>query len=179
MTFRNLTRVAAGVSLAVAAALPAHAVTATFITSLNKTGEPRPTSTATGNATVTFDDVLGTVAVNVSWNGLLGASPFGHIHCCTATPSTGSSGVALGFNTLSNVATGSYTDTFTPSAAAFTSLLAGTTEGKAYVNIHTAGTYGSGEIRGFLAPVPEASTYAMMASGLAALAFVARRRKQA
>lgn len=177
MTFFNLTHVAAGVSLAVAAALPAHAISTTFITSLSNIGEAVATSTATGAATVTFDDLAGTVAVNVSWNGLLGAAPFGHIHCCTATPFTGNSGVAIGFASLTNAATGSYTDTFTPSAATFANLLAGTTAGQAYVNIHTPGTYGGGEIRGFLAPIPEPSTYALMLAGLAAVAFVGKRRR--
>ena len=168
----------AALLLATTLALPmsAQAVTTTFITSLSNIGEPVPTSTATGAATVTFDDMLYAVAVNVSWAGLLGTAPFGHIHCCTAMPFTGNSGVALSFGPLEDEATGSYTDTFTLQDSSFYLLLDGTTDGKAYVNIHTADTYGSGEIRGFLAPIPEPETYALMLAGLAVVGAAAKRK---
>ena len=48
--------------------------------------------------------------------------------------------------------------------------------GRTYVNIHTPGTYGGGEIRGFLAPIPEPETYALMLAGLGAVAWAARKR---
>lgn len=162
-------------AFALAFAMPASAATFVFTADLSNAGEPVPTSTATGNAMVTFDDLVNSVSVNVDWTGLLGAAPFGHIHCCTTVAGTGNSGVALGFNALANVATGSYTDTFTP--ANFAALLTGVTDGKAYVNIHTPGTYQAGEIRGFLAPIPEPSTYAMMLAGLVAVSALALRRK--
>ena len=60
----------------------------------------------------------------------------------------------------------------------FATLLAGALAGKAYINIHTPGTYAGGEIRGFLAPVPEPETYALMLAGLGALTLLARRRKR-
>jgi CHRD domain len=175
----SLTRLAAALALTLGAAVPASAATFVFTTSLSSAGEPVATSTATGSATVTFDDVAGTVGVNLSWNGLLGSGPFGHIHCCTAVALTGNATVLQGFNALNNLSTSSYVDTFTPAAGTFTALLAGTGAGKAYVNIHTPGTYASGEIRGFLAPIPEASTYAMMMAGLLAVGAIARRSRQA
>lgn len=103
-------------SIAVAAAtlcLSAAAVPVTFTANLNSAGEPVPTSTGTGFATVSFDDALFSVNVQVSWTGLANTMAFGHIHCCTAAAGTGNVGVALGFNTLPALTTGSYNDPFT------------------------------------------------------------------
>ena len=173
-------QIAAAVSalfLATAAA-PVHAATSSFIASLNALGEPVATSLATGFATVSFDDVAKTVSVQVSFAGLANAAPFGHIHCCTPTPGTGNGPVALGFPGFPTAATGSYfaSPTVFNGNATFDTLLAGTRAGTAYVNIHTPGTYAAGEIRGFLAPIPEPETYALMLAGLGAVAWAARRR---
>ncbi len=163
--------------LLTAASVPVSATTTSFIASLSAIGEPVPTSLATGFATVSFDDVAGSVSVQLSFAGLANTSAFGHIHCCTANANTGNAGVLLGFNPLPAATTGSYSDLFTPSSATFNTLFAGVAAGKAYVNIHTPGTYGSGEIRGFLtAPIPEPETYALMLAGLGAVAWAARRR---
>lgn len=159
------------------AATTASATVFQFSTTLTSLGEPVPTSTATGAATVTFDDATLMVTVSESFAGLAGNMSGNHIHCCTAVAGTGSAGVALNFTGLPTGTTGSYSNTFTLGAAPFASLLAGAQAGKAYVNIHTPGTYAGGEIRGFLAPVPEPQTYALMLGGLGALALMARRRR--
>lgn len=179
MTVSTLARLAAGASLALASAMPAHAITTTFFTSMSGPAEFVPNaSTATGTAYVTFDDVLDTVAVSETWSGLSGNATVNHIHVATAP--SGSGPVKLGFSTFPNPspATGSFNGVFTLNSTDFDSLFNSTVAGLAYVNLHSR-AYGGGEIRGFLAPVPEASTYAMMAAGLAALGFVARRRRQA
>jgi hypothetical protein len=138
-----------------------------------------PTSTATGFATVSFDDVLFKVSVNLSFTGINNSptnQAFGHIHCCTVVAGTGNAPVNLGFNTLPSTVSGSYIDSFTLTSGAFSTLFTGVSAGKAYVNIHTPGTYAAGEIRGFLAPIPEPETYALMLAGLGAVAWAARRR---
>ena len=165
-------------AVALTMAMPASADTFVFKTSLAGAGEPVPTSLATGMATVTFDDALNSVGVTMSFSGLANSSPFGHIHCCTAVPGTGSAGVAVAFNALPAATSGTYNDTFVLAASAFTSLLTGTQAGTAYVNIHTPGTYAAGEIRGFLAPVPEPATSALMLGGLGVMVWVAKRRRQ-
>ena len=162
--------------IAAAAALPVSAATTTFIASLSSIGEPVPTSTATGFATVSFDDVMNKVSVQMSFAGLANSSAFGHIHCCTAVAGSGNAGVNLSFNPLPAATSGSYSDTFTLASGAFRALFTGVSAGNAYVNIHTPGTYGAGEIRGFLAPIPEPETYALMLAGLGAVAWAARRR---
>ena len=159
-----------------AASLPIHAATTTFIASLSSAGEAIATSMATGFATVSFDDLSNQVSVQMSFANLANSSAFGHIHCCTTVANTGNIGVALAFKPLPAVTTGSYTDSFTLETPAFKTLLTGVSAGKAYVNIHTPGTYAGGEIRGNLAPVPEPETYALMLAGLGVVAWAARRR---
>lgn len=167
------------VAAALAAATPAHATTFVYSTILAGAGEPVPTSTATGAAVVEFDNSTNAVTVLMSWAGLLGTAPFGHIHCCTTVAGTGNAGVSLGFTPLVNAQTGSYVSTFSLTGTAFNTLLTGVNDGKAYVNIHTPGTYSGGEIRGFLAPIPEPGSYAMLLSGLAVVGWLSRRQKRA
>ncbi len=63
--------------------------------------------------------------------------------------------------------------------SAFTALQTGLNNGSAYFNIHSS-VFPGGEIRGFLvAQVPEPSTYALMALGLAVVGGLARRRRVA
>ena len=179
----RLSLIAAAVG-ALVFAVPASAAVTSFSTILSSAGEPVPTSTATGAAVVSFDDLANTVTVLLSFSGLniapgATAGPFGHIHCCTATPSTGSAGVALNFTALPIAATGSYVAILSSgytTGNSFASLLAGANAGRAYVNIHTPGTYGAGEIRGFLPAIPEPSTYAMFLAGLGLVGLMWRRR---
>ena len=94
------------------------------------------------------------------------------------TAFTGSSNVALGLASFPSAQSGNYVNTFTLTAAAFNSLLVGSQAGKAYLNIHSA-AYPGGEIRGFLVPVPEPETYALMMAGLGLVGLAARRRRAA
>jgi len=183
----------AGGLLAVCTAMPAAAVTLLYSTSLTGAGENPPNaSPATGAALVTIDDVAMTMMVETSWAGLIGGpATAAHIHCCTAPP--GNVGVATGFPGFPAAASGTYDHLFNmadsgvygagflsanggTAAGAFAALIAGMNAGQAYVNIHNQ-TFPGGEIRGFLVAIPEPETYALMLVGLAATAWVARRRR--
>ena len=166
-------------ALSLSFCLPASATTFAFMANMSNVGEPVPTSTGTGTASVVFDDAAFTVSVNESFATLVNNASAAHIHCCTAAAFTGSIGVALAFTGFPPAQSGTYINTFTLASGAFGTLLAGTQAGKAYVNIHSATPYTGGEIRGFLMPVPEPETYALMMGGLGLLALVARRRKAA
>ena len=185
-------------ALALAAALPAQAVTRTFTATLSGAAEAPPTaSTATGSALVTIDDVSRLMQVNATFAGLSSPNTAAHIHCCTAVPFTGTVGVATTTPTFTDfpagTLAGTYSHTFDMALAtswntafitanggttttAFTAFLNGMILGDTYFNIHT-GQFPGGEIRGFLVPVPEPQTYALMLVGLGALGASRWRRK--
>jgi hypothetical protein len=127
-------------------------------------------SLAVGGGIATFDPVANTIEVKVFFAGLAAPATASHIH-------VGAPGVA-GPVILSTVA-------YTPSAtsgsietpalafpeAYIGDLLAGNT----YFNIHNS-VYPGGEIRGQLIQVvPEPSSFALAAAGIAALAMLRRR----
>ena len=135
--------------------------------------------------------------VEVTFSGLLGTTTASHIHCCTAVPGVGTAIVATTVPTFTGfplgVTSGTYDHTFDMSlsssynpafvtanggtvATAEMVLLAGLGAGDTYLNIHSSVVPG-GEIRGFLAAVPEPSTWAMLLLGFAGIGFMAYRRK--
>src|ERR1035437_2093860 len=73
---------------------------------------PPNASPGTGFATVTIDQVVNTMLVDVTFAGLAGTTTASHIHCCTAVPDTGTAGVATTTPTFtgfpSGVTSGSY-----------------------------------------------------------------------
>jgi hypothetical protein len=187
--------------IALAAALavcaPAQAIVVTYQTALSGPAEAPPNaSPGTGFATVTFDIAAHLLTISDSFSGLTGTTTASHIHCCTAVAGTGTAGVATmvpsftGFplgvtsGTFLNTFDTSLASTYNPSfvtasggsvAAAELALYNGMNLGQAYLNIHST-TFQGGEIRGFLAPVPEPGTYALMLAGLGVLAWLGRRR---
>ena len=130
-------------------------------------------ATGTGSGTLTYDDMAQTLAIAVSFSGLSGTTSNAHIHAPTASPGTGTAGVALlvvpsGFplgvqagsynQTLDLTQTSVYNAAFVTNnggtaAGAETALVNSFNAGTAYFNIHSS-TFGGGEIRAFATPVP-------------------------
>jgi hypothetical protein len=163
-------------------------------------------ATGSGAVSLEYDHDARTLFIETTFSGLSGITTVAHIHCCVAVAGAGTAGVAVTPVTLPNfpggsgpsfppgVSAGSYSVVLDLSLAstytgafrttfgggtvegAEAALIAGLTNGKAYFNVHTT-NFPNGEIRGFLAPVPEASTYALMALGMLGIAATARRKK--
>ena len=159
------------------------------------------TSPGTGFGMVTYDNVGHTLLLQVTFSGLVTTGTgvtATHIHAATASPFTGTAGVATvqpvfpGFptgvrgvtnysGTLDLTQTASFNAAFVTAnggtaASAEAALAAAMAGGKAYWNIHSS-TFGGGEIRGFLVAVPEPSTLAMLAVGMVGLGGVIRSRR--
>ncbi|SFN33073.1 PEP-CTERM protein-sorting domain-containing protein [Nitrosospira briensis] len=188
----------AGCLFTAAVAMPAAAETIIYTAELNGLSEePSNMSPALGTATVTIDTELRTMRVEESFSGLLAETTASHIHCCTSVPNTGLAGVATpmpafpGFplgvtagshdQTLDMNVDSSYNPPFLAANGgsavnAFNTLVAGLDSGTAYANIHTS-EFPGGEIRGFLAPIPEPESYAMLLGGLGLLSVMVRRRR--
>ena len=61
---------------------------------------------------------------------------------------------------------------------AFDALVSSFDAGTAYLNIHTS-VFPTGEIRGFLQPIPEPQSWVLMAAGLALVGWATRRQRNA
>lgn len=177
-------------------AIPAQAGVLTFTTTLAGANEAPPNaSPGTGAVTLSFNDVTHDMTLQVSFSGLLGNTTVAHIHCCNAIPFVGNVGVAtttptfVGFpagvtsgsfsTTVNLLNASSYNGAFITSnggsvAAAEAALLAGLGSGRAYFNLHTS-MFPGGEIRGFLVPVPEPGSLALLGLGATGLMLLRRR----
>ena len=173
----------------------AQASTITFQTSLSGPAENPPNSSlGTGFATLLYDNVTHLLSINVSFQGLSGNTTASHIHCCVASP--GTAGVATTTPTFTGFPLGvtagtysavldltlasSYNPAFITSSGGIAQaeqlLMSQMVAGNTSLNIHTTVVPG-GEIRGFLATVPEPATLTLFGVGLAGLAITHRRRR--
>jgi hypothetical protein len=199
--FRTFKMLAAATVVTVGSAAAASAQSVLLGATLSGAQEvPAVTTPATGTSTLLYNQGTGAFTVTLSFSGLTGNTvPVGpgnapaHIHLGgpgvngpIAIPLVG---IPAGGTSFTN-----YTRTFTfaelltigvsdANVAALQATLnglvgasVGTTAGL-YANVHTT-TFPGGEIRGNMAVIPEPSTYALLASGLAGLGVVARRRRQ-
>lgn len=161
----------------------ASAGSITFTAVLSGANETTPnSSTATGTATVTIDDITGAGTISLGFTGLSTPLTGAHIHCCAAQGANAP--VIVGFDaflTLTpNRMSGSIANyAFTLTAAQVTAM----TNGLTYVNVHT-NQFGGGEIRGQLvagnagAPVPEPGTLLLFGTGLFSVASMMKRRRK-
>ena len=174
----------------------------TFTAQLSGPNESPPVaSPGTGFAVVEFDAAAHTLRVNETFSGLLSNTTASHIHCCVATPGTGTAGVATQLPTFIGfplgVTSGTYDNTFNTllpatwnpafinanggsAAGAEAALGAGLAAGTSYINIHST-LFPAGEIRGFLTQatsgqVPEPNTIALAAIAFGALLISYRRK---
>jgi hypothetical protein len=145
---RHLGAVIGSVALLLVAA-PAFATVRNF--TANLTGGQEPTSsTATGQGTITIDDVSGVVTVNGTFTGLTTPSNNAHVH--GLSPLGGPAAPVLFPLTFTSGATsGTFSGTGTLTGANLTGALSGQT----YVNIHST-MFPSGEIRGQILAVTSA-----------------------
>lgn len=144
---------------------------------------PPNASPGTGIANITYDTVAHTLAMNVSFQGLIGNTTNSHIHAATAVAGAGTAGVATttptfaGFpagvtsgvyvNTLDLTLASSYNASYVTAnggttASAEAALMTAIADGKAYWNIHSTFA-GGGEIRGFFQLVPEPASVSLLA----------------
>lgn len=187
-------------ALALAVGLcPSAASAAIFVYGGVATGSqevPPNASPGSGSATITYDDVLHSLRVEVSFTDLLGLTIASHIHVPLIAGTNGP--VATTVPTFTGfplgVTSGTYDQTFdltqaasfNPSfitssggtaASAETALALGLSDGRAYLNVHTS-LFPAGEIRANLAAaaVPEPASWALMIGGFALAGGALRRR---
>jgi hypothetical protein len=170
-----------------------------FFANLTGPGESPPNSSpGIGIALVTLNPATNSMRVQVTFSNLSAPTTASHIHSATPSPGAGTAGVATTVPTFPlfplGATSGTYDQTFDMTQAssynpafvtanggtpltAEAALFSGIRSGEAYLNIHTT-AFPNGEIRGFLAPVPEPGALGLLAGMGAggAISVMIRRR---
>jgi hypothetical protein len=174
------------VALIACGLMSANATIFDYSVVLSGPGESPPNaSPGFGIGTVEFDNFLNTLTLSLTFSNLLGTTTASHIHAATASPFTGTAGVATTTPYLPGFPIGVTSDSYStvldltsasrynPSyitakrgttAGAEAALATAMASGEAYWNIHTT-EFPGGEIRGFLVAVPEPSSLALVGLG--------------
>jgi hypothetical protein len=190
----NCTTLAAAALLAFGLSAPANGIEIIYTAPL--ASEVPGASPGTGDTQVIVDFDAISMRVQATFSGLLAPTTVAHIHCCTAEPFSGAAGVATQLPTFEDfpagVLSGTYDHTFDMTQVssyntgfveaqggvdeAFDALVSAFEAGTAYLNIHTS-AFPGGEIRGFLQPIPEPQTWALLTAGLAVVGWRTGRRR--
>ena len=180
----------AAATAGIVAILPSGGARAALVLTATLSGAdniPPNNSPGTGTASVTLENDNRTLDVSLAFSGLTSGSLFADIRCCTDLGGLSFPSLPVVLPLLANfpkdVTSGSYTSSFDITTAltgiSSTDFISGLSSNLAYVDIHTRAFLLSGEIGGFLTvvpePVPEPSTTAMLAVGLAGIAGVRLR----
>ena len=196
---RPLSLLTAALATAIFSSMPASAAVFNYSVTLNGPSEiPVNASPGTGLGTVSYDNVSHLLSLNVSFSGLLGNTTASHIHAPTASPFSGTAGVATttptfaGFplgvtggaylNVLDLTQASSYNPSYVTAnggttAGAEAALTAAMAAGKSYWNIHST-SFPGGEIRGFLVAVPEPASAALIVLGAVCMGIHAKRKNR-
>jgi hypothetical protein len=188
------------VALIACGLMSANATIFDYSVVLSGPGEsPSNSSPGFGIGTVEFDNFLNTLTLSLTFSDLLGTTTASHIHAATASPFTGTAGVATttpyftgfpigvtsgSFNAVLDLTSASsYNASYITAnggttAGAEAALAVAMASGEAYWNVHTT-AFPGGEIRGFLVAVPEPSSLALLGLGGIGMAVCAWKKHRA
>jgi hypothetical protein len=190
----NRITLALGATLAILPASTAAAVTHYAPGGLSGAQEvPANISPAAGRGFITISGDM--MNVDIFFAGLTAPLTIAHIHCCVAAGANTGIAIDLDKIPLPTGLTGSFSRSFDLSMAstyrpAFITASGNTVElararlldafnaETAYFNLHTS-AFPGGEIRGQIAAVPEAGTWALLIAGFGLVGATARRRRPA